>query len=142
MLFRSEAVKAIRAELAGTPITLVPVDLYAGIEAYDSKHYGDARSVEIRKAGKLVKRITNLPFASSPLKFQGGIAGLDNMHPSAIGYAAIANEMIQAYNAAEGQAAKAIDLPKAYQKDTLLKSPPKKWEALNSLISTLVPFFM
>lgn len=137
-----EAVKAIQAELAGTPVKLVPVDLFAGIEAYDSKHYGDARAIEIRKAGKLVKRITNLPFASSPLKFQGGIAGLDNMHPSAIGYAAIANEMIKAYDAAEGTATKPIDLAKTYYKDSLLRSPPKKWEALNSLISTLVPFFM
>ena len=137
-----EAVKAIRAELAGTPIKLVPVDLFGGIEAYDSKHYGDSRSIEIKKGGKLVKRITNLPFASSTLKFQGGIAGLDNMHPSAIGYAAIANEMIKAYDAAEGQSTKPIDFHKAYQKDSLLRSPPRKWEALNSLISTLVPFFM
>lgn len=137
-----EAVKAIRAELAGTPVKLVPVDLYAGIEAYDSKHYGDSRAIEIRKAGKLVKRITNLPFASSPLKFQGGIAGLDNMHPSAVGYAAIANEMLKAYDAAEGTSTKQIDFQRAYQKDGLLKSPPKQWEALNSLISTLVPFFM
>jgi lysophospholipase L1-like esterase len=137
-----EAVQAIRAELAGTPIKLVPVDLYAGIEAYDSKHYGDTRAIEIRKGGKLVKRITNLPFASSLLKFQGGIAGLDNMHPSAIGYAAIANEMIKAFNAAEGASTSPIDLAKTYYKDSLLKSPPKKWEALNSLISTLVPFFM
>ena len=137
-----EAVKAIRAELAGTPIKLVPVDLYTGIDAYDSKHYGDSRAIEIKKAGKLVKRITNLPFASSPLKFQGGIAGLDNMHPTAIGYAAIANEMIKAYDAAEGASTAAIDLHKVYYKDSLLKSPPKKWEALNSLISTLVPFFM
>jgi len=133
-----EAVKAIQAELAATPIKLVPVDLYTAIEQHDSKHYGDGRAVE----GKLVKRITNLPFASSPLKFQGGIAGLDNMHPSAIGYAAIANEMIRAYNATEGATAALIDLPAVYRKDSLLRSPPKTWEPLNSLVSTLVPFFM
>ncbi|MGH6894036.1 MAG: hypothetical protein ACREEP_17460, partial [Dongiaceae bacterium] len=137
-----EALKAIRNELAGTPVTLAPVDLYTAIEQYDSKHYGDGRAIEIRKAGKLVKRITNLPFASSPLKFQGGIAGLDNMHPTAVGYAAIANEMIKAHNAAEGATNALIDLQAAYRKDSLLKSPPRKWEALNSLISTLVPFFM
>jgi len=137
-----EAAKAISAELAGTPIKLVPVDLYSAIEQHDSKHYGDGRAIEIKKAGKLVKRITNLPFASSLLKFQGGIAGLDNMHPSAIGYAAIANEMIRAYNAAEGASAAFIDLPAIYRKDSLLKSPPKSWEPLNSLVSTLVPFFM
>lgn len=137
-----EAVKAIRDELAGTQIRLVPVDLYGPIEQYDSKHYGDSRSVEIRKAGKLVKRITNLPFASSFLKFQGGFAGLDNMHPTAIGYAAMANEMIKAYNAAEGQNEALIELEPMYRKDSLLRSPPKSWEPLNSLISTLVPFFM
>ena len=137
-----EAVKAIKNELAGTQIRLVPVDLYAPIEQFDSKHYGDTRSVEIKKAGKLVKRITNLPFASSLLNFQGGLAGLDNMHPTAIGYAAIANEMIRAYNAAEGASCTLIDLHAMYRKDSLLKSPPKKWEPLNSLISTLVPFFM
>jgi lysophospholipase L1-like esterase len=137
-----EAVKAIGSELAATGIKLVPVDLYAAIEQYDSKHYGDGRAIEVKKAGKLVKRVTNLPFASSPLKFQGGIAGLDNMHPSAIGYAAIANEMIRAYNAAEGASAAFIDLPATYRKDSLLKSPPKLWEPLNSLVSTLVPFFM
>jgi hypothetical protein len=76
------------------------------------------------------------------LKFQGGITGLDNMHPSAIGYAAIANEMIRTYNAAEGASASFIDLPGVYRKDSLLKSPPKSWEPLNSLVSTLVPFFM
>ena len=58
-----EAVKAIATELAGTPIKLVPVDLYSAIERYNSKHYGDSRAVEVKKAGKLVKRITNLPFA-------------------------------------------------------------------------------
>ena len=137
-----EAVKAIRGELAATPIKLIPVDLYGAIEQLDSKHYGDGRSVEIKKAGKLVKRITNLPFASSPLKFQGGVAGLDNMHPSAIGYAAIANEMIKAYNATEGATKPVIDLPAMYRKDSLLRSPPKSWEPLNSLVSTLVPFFM
>ena len=137
-----EAVKAIQAELAGTPIKLEPVDLYGGIEAYDSKHYGDARSIQIKRSGKLVKRITNLPFASSTLKFQGGIAGLDNMHPTAVGYAAIANEMIKAYDAAEGQTTTLIDFHKAYRKDSLLRSPPRKWEALNSLVSTLIPFFM
>jgi lysophospholipase L1-like esterase len=137
-----EAVKAIRDELAATAIQLVPVDLYGAIEQLDSKHYGDGRAVEIRKAGKLVKRLTNLPFASSLLKFQGGIAGLDNMHPSAIGYAAIANEMIKAYNAAEGATAALIDLRSAYRKDSLLKSPPRDWEPLNSLVSTLVPYFM
>ncbi|HET6620393.1 MAG TPA: hypothetical protein VFG64_10660 [Dongiaceae bacterium] len=137
-----EAVKAIRDELTSTPIKLVPVDLYDAIEPLDSKHYGDGRAIEIRKAGKLVKRITNLPFASSLLKFQGGFAGLDNMHPSAIGYAAIANEMIKAYNAAEGAAVSLIDLPSAYRKDSLLRSPPRSWEPLNSLVSTLVPFFM
>ena len=137
-----EAVKAIAAELAATPIKLVPVDLYTAIEQFDAKHHGDGRAVEVKKAGKLVKRITNLPFACSPLKFQGGIAGLDNMHPSAIGYAAIANEMIRAYNAAESANAAPIDLPAVYRKDSLLKSPPKSWEPLNSLVSTLVPFFM
>jgi lysophospholipase L1-like esterase len=136
------AVAAIQAELSGTPIRLVAVDLYGAIERYDSKHYGDSRSIEVKKAGKLVKRITNLPFASSLLKFQGGISGLDNMHPSAIGYAAIANEMFSAYNAAEGATAAPIDLPSVYRKDSLLKSPPKSWEPLNSLVSTLVPFFM
>ena len=136
------AVAAIEAELSGTPIKLVTVDLYNAIERYDSKHYGDSRSIEVKKAGKLVKRITNLPFASSLLKFQGGISGLDNMHPSAIGYAAIANEMIETYNAVEGANAALIDLPAVYRKDSLLKSPPKSWEPLNSLVSTLVPFFM
>jgi lysophospholipase L1-like esterase len=137
-----ESVKAIGSELAPTGITLVPVDLYAAIEQFDSKHYGDSRAIEVKKAGKLVRRVTNLPFACSPLKFQGGIAGLDNMHPSAIGYAAIANEMIRAYNAAEDASADFIDLPAMYPKDSLLRSPPKTWEPLNSLVSTLVPFFM
>lgn len=136
------AVAAIQAELSGTPVKLVTVDLFSAIEQYDSKHYGDGRSIEVRRAGKLVKRITNLPFACSVLKFQGGIAGLDNMHPSAIGYAAIANEMIKAYNAAEGANAALIDLAGVYRKDSLLKSPPKSWEPLNSIVSTLVPFFM
>jgi lysophospholipase L1-like esterase len=137
-----EAVNAIAAELAATAIKLVPVDLYTAIERYDSKHHGDGRAIEVKKAGKLVKRITNLPFVCSALKFQGGMAGLDNMHPSAIGYAAIANEMIRAYNAAEGASAPFIDLPAMYRKDSLLRSPPRTWEPLNSLVSTLVPFFM
>jgi lysophospholipase L1-like esterase len=136
------AVAAIQAELSGTPIKLVVVDLYSAIEQFDSKHYGDSRAIEVKKAGKLVKRITNLPFASSPLKFQGGMAGLDNMHPSGVGYAAMANEMVKAYNAAEGANAALIDLPSMYRRDSLLKSPPKSWEPLNSLVSTLVPFFM
>ena len=43
-----EAAKAIAAELAGTPIKLVPVDLYSAIEQHDSKHYGDSRAIEVK----------------------------------------------------------------------------------------------
>jgi hypothetical protein len=50
--------------------------------------------------------------------------------------------MIRAYNASEGANCALIDLQSMYRKDSLLRSPPKKWEPLNSLISTLVPFFM
>ncbi len=138
-----EAVKAIRGRTGGDADQAgAGRSLHRVSSSMIPSTMATAASVEIKKAGKLVKRITNLPFASSPLKFQGGIAGLDNMHPSAIGYAAIANEMIKAYNAAEGASAALIDLPSLYRKDSLLKSPPKSWEPLNSLVSTLVPFFM
>ena len=54
----------------------------------------------------------------------------------------IRNEMARASNAAESASAAFIDLPAMYRKDSLLRSPPKSWEPLNSLVSTLVPFFM
>ena len=93
---------------------LVFVDLYAAGDAADGKHY-QGRGLHAT-AGRQDKTLNNKPI--TPLLFggyYGGMAGLDNMHPTVPGYAFIGDQVL----AALGSKVR-IDKSAAFTNDTLL----------------------
>jgi hypothetical protein len=94
------------------------VDLYAATTQYDGKHYAD-RTVPVLHDGSL-QSLRNVPlFALFGHRFGGGLAGLDNMHPSGVGYAKIADAVLAALGATVS-----TDKATAFAADTLLMAVP------------------
>jgi hypothetical protein len=90
-------------------------DIYASCPPFDGKHYLH-RGLAIPRHDKL---LTNQALQPLPVHFIGGFAGLDNMHPTVPGYAAIADVVL----AALGRALR-TDKDAAYDADTLLNHLP------------------
>jgi len=113
------------------------VDTYKTSTAADGKHYGNARMVEV-EAGASRYRLSNMPFAAGPFGFrQGGLFGLDNMHPTSVGYALLAEAMAKEVVAGEGGSKPAISPQSAFDADALLQDPPRSWDALNFLLGLI-----
>jgi hypothetical protein len=90
------------------------VDLYSTCDRIDGKHYED-RSVLIPKHGYSFR---NIPLAVLLGHFQrGGIVGLDNMHPTVVGYALVAQEVLRAMGSTAS-----LSIDEAYREDTLLNN--------------------
>lgn len=97
------------------------VDLYAASSRLDGKHYQD-RFMPVRAPDGFAHELRNRPFIHHVFdgrRFDGGLTGLDNMHPTVPGYAAIADAVL----AAVGVSAR-TDKDAAFREDTLLNSPP------------------
>jgi lysophospholipase L1-like esterase len=88
-------------------------DIYGQSLQYDGKHYMD-RGLNIPGSGRT---LSNKPITPYLVDYYGGFAGLDNMHPTAPGYAAIADVVL----AALGNAAR-TDKAAAFAADTLLNN--------------------
>jgi lysophospholipase L1-like esterase len=94
------------------------VDLYAASTAIDGKHYQNA-AVMVQPKGDL-HSLRNVPLLSLfGHMLAGGLAGVDNMHPTAVGYAAIADAVLQAMGSS-----RATDRDAAFLADTLLTGLP------------------
>ncbi|MEO0034407.1 MAG: hypothetical protein RLZZ501_430 [Pseudomonadota bacterium] len=106
---------------------LVFVDLYALLTAHDSKHYGDVRATIAKE-----KRIGNTMFESDPWggMAHGGRFGLDGMHPTTVGYAMVAQEVVAAICRTEGQPEPEIDLDVVCKDDSLINHCPGSWTGL------------
>lgn len=88
-------------------------DLYGAGDAVDGKHFfGRGLSTPPRGRKLNNKPITPLPFGG----FFGGLAGLDNMHPTIPGYALIADAVLDAL----GRPDLRTDKSAAFAADTLL----------------------
>jgi hypothetical protein len=127
---------AIDQIYAGQATRVVYVDTFAMSNQYDGKHYGNSRMVEVQ-AGPVQKRLSNLPFSANPLfGFNaGGLFGLDNMHPTNVGYAILANRIGAAIATTEGLAFTPIELQDAFEGDSLLQDPPRHWDVVMLLAS-------
>lgn len=90
-------------------------EIYASCLPFDGKHYMH-RGLAIPRHDKL---LTDQALQPLPFEFIGGFAGLDNMHPTVPGYAAIADVVF----AALGRALR-TDKDAAYDADTLLNNLP------------------
>ena len=112
-------------------IHVVPID--QAFMAYDYKSNPDAKTVTAR--GKI---LSNLMLEGPELLFpdfwRGGLMGLDGMHPTIVGYAIMAQEILKSIEIHEGIAASvppSVDL--AYQVDTLLQKVPFSWDIVLDL---------
>jgi hypothetical protein len=88
------------------------VDIYTACDQHDGKHYAN-RYVLVPEKGYMFR---NMPIEVLFGHFQrGGIAGLDNMHPTVVGYAVLAQTVLQAL-----QSPATVSIDDAYNADTLL----------------------
>ncbi len=132
--------KAIAKVFGSDKDRFVFVDLYNLINQFDAKHFGNSRKIKVALNDK-PSRLSNYPFSALGGFRQGGMFGLDNMHPSNVGYAILANFMGEAIAKAEPALKFAkIDLQDATDGDTLLQDPPGSWDALTALLSLVFHF--
>jgi GDSL-like lipase/acylhydrolase family protein len=97
------------------------VDLYAASTGLDGKHYRDRALLVHSLAGRQLQ-LRDIPLTRQvigPQEFTGGLTGLDNMHPTVPGYAAIADAVLAAI-AAQAR----TDKDAAFRADTLLNDIP------------------
>lgn len=93
---------------------VVFADIYTACQQFDGKHYMD-RGLAIPGNSKT---LTNKPITPIPFGYYGGIAGIDNMHPTAPGYGMIADVVLDALGRRSVHTDKAAD----YAADTLLNN--------------------
>jgi len=115
---------------------VVFADLYGACAPLDGKHtLGHGLAVPGTH-----RTLTNKPITPVPFDWLGGLAGLDNMHPTAPGYAAIADAVLDAL----GDRTIRTDKAAAFAADTLLNNirglPFLIAEAELSLLGTLGVF--
>ena len=127
---------ALQNALGQAGIRAIKVDIYDDINRFDSKHWGDARAIDVGVPWKM----RNLPFATGgPFnKRQGGVCGLDNMHPTAVGYAVMARALLRS----AGMDEDLISVKAAFKSDSLLQKPPGDWETINVVASTIAQFLL
>ena len=117
---------------------LVFVDLYKMVDGFDAKHFGPGRRLKVEVGGRTL-HMSNYPFSANAFGFrQGGLFGLDNMHPSNVGYALLANTIGKAVAAAEpGLKYRNADFDDAAAGDTLIMDPPRNIDRIGALLGLL-----
>jgi lysophospholipase L1-like esterase len=97
---------------------LVWVDLYTASGNCDGKHYAD------RFVSANGYQLRNLPLRGQGKSLlQGGLTGLDNMHPSVPGYAVIADAVLESLKSPNR-----TNKDTAFQRDTLLTNLPRSMD--------------
>lgn len=116
------------------------VDLFAWSAEFDRKHGTEVTPLWVEH-GSGRRRLSNFPFSALGGFRQGGLFGLDNMHPTLPGYAMLANAIGTAVSEAEAVPYAPMALQDAYDADTLLQDPPGNWDFLMFLASLAGEFF-
>jgi len=112
------------------------VDIYGLMEIHDDKHFRESAENRISINGK---RYNNRPLQS--LSHVGGLYGLDNLHPTAIGYAVLAKAVCARIEAIEGlHPVTPIDFATVLSHDTLLTGVPFVLDFVDLLLSIAVTF--
>jgi hypothetical protein len=96
-------------------------DVYAMSEQRDTKHGSDLGDLEWVESDGDRHHVGNYPFSLST-GFRIGLYGLDNMHPTDIGYALMANEIIKQL---DPDPARLVSKETIATIDTLLRDPPQ-----------------
>ncbi len=104
------------------------VDLASSQKSRDAKHRRQTEKnvVKLKNRKTLSNVTTEANFWGGFAR--GGLAGLDGMHPTVVGYALMARRVLEAIAKAEpGQRPNAIDLDQAFERDKLLTDMPGIW---------------
>jgi lysophospholipase L1-like esterase len=110
------------------------VDTFGKMEARDNKHFRDSAPIWIGN-----RRCNNVPLARLGPFIRGGLYGLDNLHPSTVGYAVLAEAVCARIQATEGiQPASPIDFAAAFNADSLLTNVPASLDFSTLLINFVV----
>jgi hypothetical protein len=96
-------------------------DIYAMSEERDTKHGSDLGDLEYVESDGDRHHVGNYPFSLSS-GFRIGLYGLDNMHPTDIGYALMANRIIKQV---DPDPAKLVSKATIATIDSLLRDPPQ-----------------
>jgi hypothetical protein len=123
----------VETEAASDPrIHIVRID--TTFAQYDFKRNQNATTITTRD-GKLISNIMlEGPELLFPHFWRGGLMGLDGMHPTIVGYALMAGEILRAIETYEGIKASAMpDLGDAYNADSLLQKVPLSWDVVLDL---------
>ena len=102
------------------------VDLYAMTADFDRKNGIATKSVIVHN-GTTPNLLDNLPLEVLPIvggRRDGGMFGLDNLHPTVVGYGMIAQAVCDTISSTEGLAPQVINLQTCYDADTLLHNLP------------------
>ena len=112
------------------------VDAYGLMALHDDKHF---REIEENRIWIDGKRYNNRPLQS--LAHVGGLYGLDNLHPTSVGYAILARAVCTEIEAVEDLPPVApIDLTAVLHRDTLLSDVPTNLDFTTLLLSIAVAF--
>jgi len=110
------------------------VDTYALLAARDDKHFRDSKPIWVRNW-----RLNNVPLQG--FSHKGGQYGLDNLHPTTVGYAALAQAVCEQIVATEGiKPVQPVDFAAAFDADSLLTNVPPLLDVENLLIDLVVAF--
>jgi lysophospholipase L1-like esterase len=128
----AESAKALKSADSRIVIT----DIHAMVDQYDFKH-GCKPGYLAVKDGHSTYSLDNRVYRYSYLFgfLGGGLFGLDNMHPTAVGYSIMADALLTSFNKTER-----TDKQRAYDNDTLLQNPPRSIEVIQGLVGLLGSF--
>jgi lysophospholipase L1-like esterase len=103
------------------------VDIYASTAAYDRKNMTATKQVFVHKGATEIL-LDNAALEVTPwggmAGWGGGMFGLDNLHPTIVGYGIIAQAVCDVIAATENLPPRVIDLQACYDADTLLHDLP------------------
>jgi lysophospholipase L1-like esterase len=110
------------------------IDTYALLAERDDKHFRDTKPIWVHNW-----RLNNVPLQG--FSHKGGLYGLDNLHPTTVGYAALAQAVCEQIIALEGiKPVQPIDFAAAFDADSLLRDVPALLDIDNLLIDLVVAF--
>ena len=110
------------------------IDSYALLAERDDQHFRDSKPIWVRDW-----RLNNVPLQG--FSHKGGLYGLDNLHPTTVGYAVLAQTVCETIVATEGiEPVQPIDFEAAFDADSLLTNIPSLLDIDNLLIDLIVAF--
>ena len=119
------------------------VDIFAAMAGQDDKHCRETVPVKVNH-GRVQWHLTNKPLQSVAMLggfVQGGLFGLDNLHPSGPGYAVLARAVCDAISKTETiPIPRPIVMQDVFDADTLLQNLPGALDFEDFLLDVAVSF--